>query len=301
MAPKGKRARPTSVVERIPARSAAAAAANPQLGLLEKAEDPSTTKRRQLGRRKSEEQVERSLEQHFGHISKIVLETTRIDGLLARERILEDMRHNKKKDAGKKRLGAGYWRDLVQEYSQGCQHVSELKVKNPDQSVSDPLVQALEVATRTNPATRTIEPLMVMLQHCSPFNQKEIVGLFKTVSASQSIGRANLDIVLVEIMKYIVRAKQQDEFAEEIRVMRMLFDASLARQFLRLKKAGVQVLTWLQNHMELASMLMDVADLNAVMGAKGSWSDVGPQVARLTSSGQLGVALFGFAGQLVNS
>ena len=37
------------------------------------------------------------------------------------------------------------------------------------------------------------------------------------------------------------------------------------------------------------------------MSARGSWQSVGPQVARLTSSGHLGQALFSFAGHLVNS
>lgn len=61
------------------------------------------------------------------------------------------------------------------------------------------------------------------------------------------------------------------------------------------------VLTWLLTHRELVLLLMSKDDLDAVRGAKGSWQTVGPQVSRLTSSCQLGKAVFSFAGQLVNS
>ena len=164
----------------------------------------------------------------------------------------------------------------MQKYSECSQ--GELEVVNKDEPVRDSLVQGLQCSMTTNPASRTMGPLVAMLQHCTPLNQKEVTGLFKALSSTNaSIGRANADLLLVEAMKYIVRVGQQESMKHDISVMRPLFDPSLARQYLRLKKAGVQVLTWLQTHMDLAIMLLDKSDLEAVMGAKGGWGTVGPR------------------------
>ena len=73
---------------------------------------PPQKRRRQLGRRMSEEQTERALQLHFSHLPKQVVETKRINGLLLREKILSDYRAAKASDQTK-RLGASYWRDLA--------------------------------------------------------------------------------------------------------------------------------------------------------------------------------------------
>jgi hypothetical protein len=70
-------------------------------------------KRRQLGRRDSDEAVERSIERHFAGFSQIDLETQRLNGLTLRERVRAD----RSKLPPKGRLGSTYWRDLVQEWS----------------------------------------------------------------------------------------------------------------------------------------------------------------------------------------
>lgn len=84
---------------------------NKETSLLGKEEELVAKKRRQLGRRRSEEQVERAISTHFGHLSKMELETTRIEGYTARERILADIQAAKR-DGVAKRLGAVYWRQL---------------------------------------------------------------------------------------------------------------------------------------------------------------------------------------------
>ena len=61
-------------------------------------------KRRQLGRRNSEEKVERSVNLHFPHVDKSYIETHRVNNLLVRERVAKDM-----KAAKDGRLGNNYW------------------------------------------------------------------------------------------------------------------------------------------------------------------------------------------------
>jgi hypothetical protein len=70
-------------------------------------------RRRQLGRRDSDEAVERSIQRHFSGFSLIDLETQKVKGQTLRERIRSD---RAKLERGG-RLGSTYWRDLVQEWS----------------------------------------------------------------------------------------------------------------------------------------------------------------------------------------
>ena len=73
-------------------------------------------------------------------------------------------------------------------YSAGSSNdINYLTVKDANQKVRDSLVEALNVAVRTNPATRSIEPLCSLLQHTDALNQKELIGLFKAVSSSVKV------------------------------------------------------------------------------------------------------------------
>jgi hypothetical protein len=82
------------------------------------------TSRRQLGRRSSEETIERAIQQKFSHIPSEVLETKRFDGLLIRDRIRAD-RTNLAKG---QRLGAKYWDTLL---AQVGEHVEGLGTLHP--------------------------------------------------------------------------------------------------------------------------------------------------------------------------
>jgi hypothetical protein len=159
----------------------------------------------------------------------LVVETTKVDGLLLRDRITRD-RQNAKAVGEKNRLGASYWRGLVQLYSAGVEGVQSLRVKDQSMPVQDALIQGLEAAVRSNPATRTAEPLVVFLQHCQPLNQKEIVGLFKALGTGNFMGRSNSDIVMVEVMKYLCKSGQVETFSKEVSTMRPLFDDALTRR-----------------------------------------------------------------------
>ena len=75
-------------------------------------------KRRRLGRRDSDEKIERGIKCHFGWMSKSMLASKRVDGLLLRERIEMD-RQKLVDKKGAQRLGPSYWRDLSVKYGAG--------------------------------------------------------------------------------------------------------------------------------------------------------------------------------------
>ena len=79
------------------------------------------------------------------------------------------------------------------------------------------------------------------------------------------------------------------------------FDKVLSRQYTRLRKAGVQPWTWLQSHLQLCALVLPLAELEAVMAAKGEWSAVASEISILMSCGTLGGTIFTFAGLMVNA
>ena len=190
--------------------------------------EPIKKRRRQNGRRCEDEQLERSIQQHFAHLPVITVETTRVDGLLVRDRIAKD-KEQMKGQGGNSRLGAAYWRKLVQLYPAGVEGVQTIKIKNLSLPVQDALVHGLGAACKTNPATRAMEPLIVFLQHTQPLNEKELVGMSKALDSCKSMGKANSDLVMVEVMKCLVRAKQTELFADQIDTMKASFDDALTR------------------------------------------------------------------------
>ena len=68
-------------------------------------QEPAQKKRRQLGRRDSEETINRAIEKHFGHLPQEIVETFRIDGLLIREVVKRDRAALPPGGC----LGASYW------------------------------------------------------------------------------------------------------------------------------------------------------------------------------------------------
>ena len=77
--------------------------------------------------------------------------------------------------------------------------------------------------------------------------------------------------------------------------MLQVFDPVLCRHYASLKKSGVNLSTYLDCNMELVCLLLDQADVQAVMGATGGWQKVKNQLARLVKSCQLGMAMFSFS------
>ena len=77
-------------------------------------------KRRQLGRRDSDEKVERQINLHFGWMSKVARSTKRVGGLTLRARIHRDRALLKKNNKGhEQKLGPKYWRNLSTLYGAG--------------------------------------------------------------------------------------------------------------------------------------------------------------------------------------
>jgi hypothetical protein len=77
---------------------------------------------------------------------------------------------------------------------------------------------------------------------------------------------------------------------------RRYFEDTLGRQFTRLRKCGVDTLTYIDTHKQLLSLVLPPTALDEVTAARGDWHQCAEAVAALMSSGALGKAIFHFAG-----
>ena len=132
--------------------------------------------RRQLGRRLSEEQVQRSIGDHFRRISRKLFGDQKIRGLVLRDRIRQDKVNVKQHTVS------------VSEFSQDVEAVLRLEPSDPKETVSQTFVEALDIATSTNLSMRSTETSQTSVQHCDELIDTELIGLRKVESDHSMLG-----------------------------------------------------------------------------------------------------------------
>lgn len=137
-APAGdKKARRASASQLGPSKQAAPAVCEVGDDDDEQKTDTKLQGRRQLGRRNSEETIERAIQTKFVHIPSEVLETKRFDGLLIRDRIKADRAALVKGQ----RLGAKYWDSLLNEVGEHVEGLGALRPEAKDHRVTPNLLR----------------------------------------------------------------------------------------------------------------------------------------------------------------
>ena len=125
-------------------------------------------------------------------------------------------------------------------------------------------------------------------------NQRELVGILKAVSAQTVVGKKSCDKVAVALAKFISRSGLAQEFVEETKAVKPIFDPIMVRHWTDLKKSGVTITTYMDCNKDLMSMLLNEADYEAVRQCGGDYISVKGHLGRLIQSSAYGKALFGF-------
>jgi hypothetical protein len=165
------------------------------------AQEPTKRRRTHLGRRSDEAAVDRIIADKFGNLDLVYRETHKVDGLVLRERILADKRALPEGQ----RLGATYYAQLAMEWAGGQASFAKLKPAIAGEAISDGLIQALECCAKTNPASRSTEPLESILRHQGPMNQTEVYGMVKAIISNSQMGQIAKDAIILEVMHYLIR------------------------------------------------------------------------------------------------
>jgi hypothetical protein len=191
------------------------------------------------------------------------------EGKTLRQRVVDVVRAGKAKAAaGDKptRISRSYVKELMSLYGDTTGMVASLAVKDASQGIAEGLIQGLECATRNNPAQRSCDALVAWLQHTPTLNQKECVGLLKTIAMHPNMSRPASDLLTLELMKCVVRLGYQASFKDELSVFVHYMDGALSRAFTKCKRAGFS----LQISADLRGLLRPLHASGRLAGGDGA-------------------------------
>jgi len=169
-----------------------------------------SAKKRRLGRRNSEEQIERLVKERLPGISQVQLTQHEVKGDTLLARITKDHQNASQRGG---RLSGVYWTRLRQEY--GVESGPPLKVLNPDEKVQPALCLALSKAKHNNAAMRTKKDLIAFFATVGSLNQKEVVGLCKYLAELKIAGNEASSMCMSSAMKAFIRLKITEKYPEE--------------------------------------------------------------------------------------
>lgn len=192
--------------------------------LVELAES-ATKKRKQSGRRSLDAVVDRAIADQFAGWSVVATDVKLVDGLTLRQRILRD---KEAAASSKQRLGANYWKELRCLYALDDQAMRKLGVANPSDLVSPALVSALEQATATNTNQRNKTPLLHYLASAPDCNQKELVGLLRSIMELKPSAVGSSAAIITAVLKFICRLGLDRKYPSEVEFVRTHMDEALA-------------------------------------------------------------------------
>ena len=255
-------------------------------------------KRRQLGRRDSSEKVERQLRTHFAGMSRMEMSNKLVDGKNVRQRVAADREEHK--SSGKHRMGATYWRDLASRYGVGADF-SSLELKD-DKSVSrKSLIDCLQLAVSPNCAARDGDAFAAYLANVNDLSAKELLGVAKTLSASQGIGRRASDKLWSDLGNYLVKTGFQHTTAEFRSMFRKVIDQVMERTYLHLRKNHVRLQTFMTTYDGMLRWIFEPKDYDVVSSCGERWTTCIPQLQRLAKHSDLGETMYSFVYELLNA
>lgn len=162
-------------------------------------------KRRQLGRRHSDEKADRAIALHCASVTRQRVESS-IDsqGRSLSQRVLQNTRALPSKTH---RLGAGYWKRIRTELGFTDSQVG-VKVLDVNQEVGDDVIAAPKSCTDKSSSSRCVGPLTQLLAFRSHLNQREFCGIVSctnTLAETSLINRSVQSQLWVDVLKAVTR------------------------------------------------------------------------------------------------
>ena len=248
-----------------------------------------TEKRRKLKRRDSEQCVQRIISTNFAGWDPVD-----IDGRIINGRTLRGALFNARRDRPKKqsRVSAKVIADLKEEFAP--QGGPTLVVADRTQTINPALQTALQQASATNPNARDRSPLQALLGADINMNQREAVGVLRSVMAMSPYTSDAVRVHMLRVLEYFTQGHRMADFATEVQVLSALWDDVLCTTYLHHKKHGLSTRAYVTNYLPCfhAVSTQVGADMQAISVAGGDWSRVQEEVHRCVLSTKFGKAAF---------
>ena len=134
----------------------------------------------------------------------------------------------------------------------------------------------------------------------SQLNERELLGVCKTLEASASVGQSQLDALWVCVGGYVGRNGRANCPSHTFSVLKPLVDAALSRLYPRMKSNRCSLTTFVETYQDAISVAMTWDDVRRLMGCKGKWTQELQSARKVTTESAAGQVLFGFVQNLLS-
>jgi hypothetical protein len=240
--------------------------------------------------------VDRLLIDHFEDFSKVQTDVMTIEGKTLRQTLLHTKRELKGTD---KRMCTQLFDELKKKFALATAPTKKLKVTDNNELIQPALLEALDASRMKNPAKRTKQPLYNFFASVKQINQKELVGLLRSISEVRVSSSVPARKHCLEVIKFLVNSGLHQKFRQEMGILRELFDETLALTFACMQKEHMPIATWWQNFSQYVKILGSISDFEAIMSETRGWSFVNTELMRAVTCSKLAQKMFGGAASLV--
>ena len=254
---------------------------------------PGQAKRRRLKRRSTEETVERMLQERFQGFTKAQTEIMEKDGKTLRQRLLEEVR-SKRKAGNSRPATQAFVTEMRELYASEQCPTKTLLVTDPDEVVRESLQQAMLLAHHVNPAKRSKNGLYSFLSSVQTLNQKETVGILKSLGQLASLISPSHRAHVLQCMKFLVQKGITQTFEKECGMLREMWDQCLAMTYVAFKKDKTVHDFW-ACYQDQCSMVLDTDEVEKLLKEQGPWTNSRASLFNVVNSGMLGAKMFGAA------
>ena len=254
-------------------------------------------KRRQIGRRDTEETADRLIKDRFVGLTTFQTDVKEIEGQTLRQRLLDDLR-SKRAEGSQRPATQSYVTSLRAMYTGEDALSNNLVVKDPNEQVSEAFRHALNQAYNSNPAKRTKNVLYSFFSATRSLCQRELVGLLKSLGEMTSLASVAHRAHVFVVMRFLVSKDLRVTYKEERETMKDLFDECLFMTFASGRKDGDTKKFWAA-HSDVSALVLSVSEVELLLRAKGQWLDHRPTLLKVIRGSKLGAKLFSAAATAV--
>jgi len=259
--------------------------------LLEEAATAENQLRKVRRRATLDEQVHKKIMDNFKDYDKATVDSLVVEGMTLRERLTEDTKQSQVDKTFT--MGANYYKKLKDLYRPNASPLTQLKVKDTKLAVCDRLMKAMVAAKASSPNRG---PMVDYLNSAGGMpNQTEVVGICRCAcELKPSITTTQLPVAL-DICKFMAKHDFKKNFPEEMRIMLPWVDATLVQAYIHVKKSALRLNSFIELHSNVLGLVMDMALVDKLLKAQGSWLDVSEALNSVVASSKVGHKMFSFA------
>jgi hypothetical protein len=265
-------------------------ASRPTVAIAEAVADVGCSAARLLFRRATEDRVERSILNKLGMFPRQQLQNNTNDEGKHLDEVVRD--EHLRLRPSRRYIKLEFWEKIIKDFKFTGTMVESLPQPADVESVSKDLDICLKAAHHENPALKSPEKLVRLLDWAPAMNRTEYFGLLTGSFESPSMSAKHSDLILEGVIKFIARTKAHETFPDYWEIIRDSFDRLLARVCSKALADGVPRLNFLRAHRTTLALFIDIEKAQAIDSSVRDMEDPLPANVTAMLASQVGSELF---------